>query len=454
MRKRYIVIILIVLGCVFFGYLLHANTQKTTVKKAHHIDKKLAVVALTPTHVEVHKISKPVHPAVSQHAMPTQKTPAKLEAKPVAKVHAKPEVVVAKAAAKKSPETSPFSQEQVKWHQKKTSTKVIVKPQVKEPHNVQITLSDLYIKPYVNVNVGASAYYISNPEFGVGSKGTSTKPLMKTTNYQFTPAYHVGVGVPFYNSEKSFLTKVFGNNNEVEIRADYYDVSQTKNGGYTRGELYYITGGYILPAVNVDYINSSRLSAKRRNINAGLYFKGNKKVSSRVKMNPYAGVVYSRFDDDYDFSAVYETPTLDTDVEKFETKTNYYGLAAGDRVDLIATPQFSGFADLQVQALYSQSRLNADQDASLNDTVTASYIKRLAKSYYTVTYRAILALGASYKFVNKPNSVALDLKGGVDQWGNVPKVTTPNKEGSPDTHLARNMMINGFVSLNVFVPLG
>ena len=310
------------------------------------------------------------------------------------------------------------------------------------------------------VNIGGGSYYLNNSPYKVGTLGledTSTTPLAKIDNSGFTPQYNLAFGYQFCNPASNWITMLFGHDNAVELSGTYFHRSSNNSrGNQGVGTIYYIDGsGNIRPAGS-STVYSSKLKAKQRNINANLYFKGNKQLANpRLFMTPLLGIIYQDFKTEYNFSANYDSgavPAVNTSTEDDTVKTHYYGLAFGDGLSYFFTPQFSTFVNLELQALIANAKLTANQNAAVGSVTPLT--KKVTDSENKLTYRAILALGANYKFSTKPNAINLELRGGIDRWGYNPKVVTPNSTTSKKIHLANDAINNYFATLELHVPFG
>lgn len=324
--------------------------------------------------------------------------------------------------------------------------KMIMPPaaSVKQPVN--------YRYPYIKVGVGA--YYVKNPKFEVGTAGTDTAPLASIGTSKVTPRYNMALGYAFYNPDNSWVTKVFGHDNAVELRFNYLNLSQKKyNDNLGTGRIWYIDGSGEVTA-GITSLTNFNLHASHRYIDTGLYYKGKWITSNpRIDFLPRAGVVFANLTEKYDYDVAYQmAPAISkTDLENYKVNTNYYGLAAGCKLAYKVQQQFAVFGDIEAQLLRASSDLKAYQDALVeNDGGKRNVSYHHAK----ITYRAIAAVGCEYKLNNKITSPSIEIKGGVDRWGYDPRVVPPNHNGDRAVYVAGNHQNNLFADVDVIVPFG
>lgn len=320
-----------------------------------------------------------------------------------------------------------------------------------------------YRYPYIRV--GAGAYDFNSSKIEVGTNRSTTAPLVKMGNSKITPFYNLAVGYAFYNAGTNwftnFITKIFGHDNAAELQFDYFNLTQKRNlSSLGTGFLWFIDGsGCVLqPGVNPEPINSINLTAKRKYINGGLYYKGSWITSNpRVVFMPRAGLVATNLNEKYDYTVRYSTgavpPSVRTDQETYKVNTNYYGVAAAGKLGYKVKPRFLVFGDLEAQLLYARSKLNAYQNGFVEWPI-GSFVKNVSDKQSKVTYRAILAVGAQYKINNKITSPSIEAKIGVDRWGYDPRVIPPNYANDRQVHLASDQKVNYFANIGVTIPIG
>ena len=317
-----------------------------------------------------------------------------------------------------------------------------------------------YSYPYIMV--GAGAYNFNSSKIEIGTVGNTTAPLAKIDNDKIAPFYNIAAGYAFYNAKDNLITKIFGHDNAVELQLNYFNVTQKSNPtNLGDGFLWFIDGsGSIIPGTNPEPINSVNLTAKRRYINGGLYYKGSWITSNpRVVFMPRAGLVATNLNEKYDYTVRYTTgatpPIVRTDQENYKVDTNYYGVAAAGRLGYKIKSKLLVFGDLEAQLLYARSKLSAYQNGFVEFTNDNSFIRDNIKSKHSqVTYRAILAAGAQYKINDKANSPRIEVKVGVDRWGYDPKVVPPNYASNQRVYIAGEQKINYFGNVGVIVPIG
>lgn len=307
-----------------------------------------------------------------------------------------------------------------------------------------------YRYPYIKVGVGA--YYVQNPKFEVGTLGNDTAPLAEIGTSKVTPRYNVSLGYAFYNPGNSWVTRVFGHDNAVELRFHYLNLSQKKyNGNLGTGRIWFIDGSGEV-TTGAQPLTNFNLRASHRYIDTGLYYRGKWITGNpNVNFSPRAGAVFTNLKEKYNYTLVYQAGLSTTDLENYKVNTNYYGLAAGCKLAYKVQRQFAVFGDIEAQLLYANSALKAYQDAAVGsnaDKMNVNY------HHAKITYRAIAAIGGTYKLNSKAASPSVELKGGVDRWGFDPRVVPPNHAGDRAVYIAGNHQNNLFADVNVTVPIG
>lgn len=314
----------------------------------------------------------------------------------------------------------------------------------------------IYKKNHFYVNLGAGAYYLNNPEFKVGTIGTGTAPLTTIDNSGFTPELNLALGYKFYNPYKNFFTQILGQTNTIELQFDYFNTSQTKKSpDVGEGRIWLIDGSGALWGQFTRHMYDYKLRAKHCFSYFDIYFSGEKYFSPIFSINPFFGVAYSIFNERYSYRQNYQLGPLVnyilTDTEKYYVNTKYYGPSFGTFLKLYPTTKFSTFLKLEFQFLHARSSLKAKQLASPEAEDQKSINDHYSK---TVALRPIITIGTNYNFTNKPISAGLRLEGGVDYWGYVPTIITPNSQNSPAVHLGSTNQTNAFVSLMLHIPFG
>ena len=311
-----------------------------------------------------------------------------------------------------------------------------------------------YNHPFVEF--GGSGYYLNNSEFKLGTVSGGNAPLVKMTNNGITPQWNLGLGYQFLNCSDNALTRMFGNEESVELKADYFNkVNRTTNGNPGTGSIYFIdTGAFITGNSTPLLLHNLKLSDRQRRTNVGLYFKSHRYTTNpKVTLTPYAGLVYTDYRDFYQYFLAYAAPAYQTDTEKYTIDVNYYGPSFGNRLTYNLTTTLAAFTDVEAQLLHANADLSARQDPVSRPA--GSFNTRIVKDDDSmgITYRTILTAGLDYNFKANPNGLAIELMGGLDRWGYKPVVITPNANNSTPAHLHGDTQNNGFVMLNVTVPL-
>lgn len=314
-------------------------------------------------------------------------------------------------------------------------------------------VSSQYNHPFVEL--GSSAYYLNNSEFKLGTVSGGNAPLVKMTNNGITPQWSLGLGYQFLNCSDNVFTRLFGNEQLVELKADYLNkVHRITNGNPGRGSMYFIdTGGMLGDNSNL-LLHNLKLSDRQRRTNVGLYFKSHRYTTNpKVTLTPYVGVVYTGYRDFYRYFIAYAAPAYQTDTEKYTIDAKYYGPSFGNRLTYNLTTNLAAFTDVEAQLLHAKADLSARQDPVSRPA--GSFNTRIVRDHdgMGITYRTILTAGLDYNFKGNPNGVAVELTGGLDRWGYKPVVITPNVNNSTPAHLHGDTQNNGFVMLNVKVPL-
>jgi len=307
---------------------------------------------------------------------------------------------------------------------------------------------------YQYVRFGVGAYMVRNPKVEIGTLGNGTVPLATIGTSKITPRYDLAVSYAFYNPSSSWVTKVFGHDNAVELKLDYLNSKEHKtNSNLGTGQVWYIDGSGSV-TTGPQPLTDFKLDSSHRYINTGLYYKG-KWITSNPKIDflPRVGAVFTNLKEKYNYSLVYGTGpgTTSLDVENYKVTANYYGLAAGGKLAYNLQPRCAVFGDLEAQLLRTSYNLKAYQDA-----VVGILVGKRSVSYHhsKITYRAIAAIGGEYKLNDKITSPAVEIKGGIDHWGYNPKIVPPNNAGSRAVYVAGNAQNNLFAEVKVTVPIG
>lgn len=307
-----------------------------------------------------------------------------------------------------------------------------------------------YHYPYVKVGFGA--YSVQNPKVEIGTLGSGTAPLAQVGNSKITPYYNMALGYAFYNKRDNWVTRIFGHDNAVELQFSYFNASQNKaQDNLGTGEVWYIDGTGSVTTGPQPLTNFTLDSAHRR-IDTGLYYRGKWIAQNpKISFSPRVGGVFTNLREKYNYSLWYTSPTPTHDLENYKINTNYYGLAAGGRLTYDLKSRFAIFGDLEGQLLHASAKLDAYQDAAVGAQAGKTSVKY---NHSQTTYRAIAAVGGSYKLNNKITSSVVELKGGVDRWGYDPRVVPPNNANSRSVYLAGNHQNNFFANMEVTVPIG
>jgi hypothetical protein len=309
---------------------------------------------------------------------------------------------------------------------------------------------------YQYVRLGGGIYDFKSSKIEVGTVGSTTAPLDRIHDTKITPFYNLAVGCAFYNSKTSWITRVFGHDNAVELQLDYFNVKKEKNrpGSLGTGQIWWIDGRGSFMAVPRN-VQNAYLNAKHRYINGGLYYKGRWITRNpRITFMPRAGAILTSLRQKYYYTVQYYTGAVyRTDKEDYKVNTYYYGVAAGGRLAYEVKSRFSVFGDLEAQALGVHAKLNADQDIFVESSSPATRTTVTNKKS-AFTYRAILAVGGEYKINNKINSPSVEVKGGIDRWGYSPRVVPPNNTGSGPVHIVGTQENNYFANIGVTIPIG
>lgn len=335
---------------------------------------------------------------------------------------------------------------------KRTGAKTVfltTKPQTKN----MFAAKEKFGEPWVAVGYGQ--YYIDNPDFTIGSKSeTDSTPFMSNENDGWTDMYNVEVGYQF-NRPDNLFRKFFGDNPTVSFSMDYeHPMSSSANNASSTGELYKITGGLITTG---DYptLRNTSLKAKDEFMNLGLYLSGLHKTRwSRFSFDPYIGLVYSQDKDEYDFFSTYQVSAvplmLMDDEENYRLKTKYYGVSGGSQFNYQLSSMLTAFLDIQLQLLHAEANLNVNQTYEAEPSV---YLSLNDSDHRAVTYKGMLAGGFNYHFINSPNSVALNLIGGVHHYGYAAEIVTPHADHDAPVHLKGDNIDDMFVMAQLAVPL-
>jgi len=306
-----------------------------------------------------------------------------------------------------------------------------------------------YRYPYIRVGVGG--YYVRNPKVEIGTL-SDTSPLATIGTSKLTPRFNLAVGYAFYNQNTSWVTKIFGHDNAVELKLDYLNSKEHKtNSNLGVGQVWFIDGSGTVTA-GAQPLTSFKLDSSHRYINTGLYYKG-KWITSNPKIDflPRVGAVFTNLREKYDYSLVYQSFVLTTDVENYKITTDYYGLAAGGRLACNVKPRCAVFGDIEAQLLRASSSLKAYQNAAVG---VPGNQRNVSYHHAKITYRAIAAVGGEYKLNNKITSPSVEIKGGIDRWGYDPHLVPPNNAGSRSVYVAGNAQNNLFADVEVTVPIG
>jgi len=316
-----------------------------------------------------------------------------------------------------------------------------------------------YRYPYVRI--GAGVYDFNSSKIEIGTLNSTTAPLARIDNSKITPFYNLAVGYAFYNQNNSWVTRVFGHDNAVELQLDYFNVTQKqrKPNNFGNGLVWFIDGsGTMVPGGLGTPVRDLNFTAKRRYINGGLYYRGSWITSNpRIVFLPRTGLILTNLNEKYDYTVQYGTGVpgiFRTDRENYKVNTNYYGIAAGGRLGYKVKPRMLVFGDLEGQLLYARSKLDVYQNAFVEFVASNIFTRQINRTHSKLTYRAILAAGGQYKINDKITSPSVEAKIGLDRWGYDPKVVPPNHAGSGPVYLMGEQKLNYFANIGVTVPIG
>ena len=322
-----------------------------------------------------------------------------------------------------------------------------------QPGNAN-TVSQNFNKLYIEM--GVDAYYLNNPVFDVGTSGNSSAALAKITDNGFVPKYHFAVGHRVNSDKNSVIGKVFGTKDKIELNLDYFNTHQSKRKhSLGEGKLWLIDNTIIGGFGQDDPypLEDFNLRSRNRFTSVGLYFRGHHVTSnSKLTFDPYVGLIHTDYISQDNFTVAYLAPARSIDSEDYYVQTEYFGAAFGNKIDFAITPKLTSFLDLEIQLLRADAKLTAHQDG---DVGMPEWVTRYRKDIVTsdhndITYRGILSLGLTYKFIN---NIAMTFKLGIDRWGYNPKIITPDNTTSGPVHLVGESDNNAFASLEVYVPL-
>lgn len=310
-------------------------------------------------------------------------------------------------------------------------------------------------KGHLWFGVGYGQLDVHNPDFKIGSQTESNStPYQTINNNGWAGLYHMAAGYQFYTRNK-LVTRLFGARPILFLQMNYYSPSAVEEKTATAtGELYKITGGLVTVDGITTQLQNSSLKAKTKSMDFGLYLSGHQQTRwNRFSFNPYIGLIYNYAKDQYDFSSEYaDGEDFVTDEENYRLKTQYYGISGGSQFNYQIFKKLTAFFDIQLQLLHALANLNANQtyDGGSPLPVSLSLDKNDNKS---VTYRGMLAVGASYDFSNWVDGLALSLMGGVDHYGYAAEIITPHADADPGVHLNDDEKNNLFIMLKLSTPL-
>ena len=321
----------------------------------------------------------------------------------------------------------------------------------------------IFSNPYNHyyIDIGGAAYYLQQPKFEVGTKGVNpsapantTAPLAKNNVNGVAPALHLAGGYQFMNCNDNFFSKIFGHEEAFEADINYFYLdSSVDDANLGLGNAWYIDGsGSILSPNSPTSLYDFKLSSKVQDLTTGLYFKGKVYTTNpRLTMERYVGLIYSYYNNQYDFNLKYNPGgKIGTDSEKFDVTSNDFGLALGSQLNYQVSKHFVPFADLEVRLLAINSNLHATQNTpvSLKPNMTVN------DSASAFNYEAIAALGVNYLFNDSVKSPSVGLKAGLDHINYVPRIVPPNHVGDKPVHIVGEAVNNTFAMLDVHIPFG
>jgi hypothetical protein len=314
---------------------------------------------------------------------------------------------------------------------------------------------------YFYFDMGTSAYRFDYPTFSVGTLSTSsTTALNQIDTKSVTPMYQLKVGHRFPTHNQSFFSYLFGEEGAIEFELDHARMDKTHNTNYSgQGQLWDIRGNVpIYQLADSTDIYGTQFNASHVLTSPALYLKGFRQTSiPQLTITPYIGVIYTYLHDIYDSNIKYDTdPTevknIKTDHEAFDLATNNYGLSLGERFNYLIFSHLSLFTDINLQLLSQRTALSVTQNP-VDPEVPYTGIYTVNDNKKTLSYRGTFIVGSNYNFSNKPDSISLGLQGGLDRWGYMPKVVTPNHAGDRAVHIDGEAANNLFAGLELHVPI-
>lgn len=314
--------------------------------------------------------------------------------------------------------------------------------------------------PYVGVKSGYTHFSLS--DYGMASSGTTgiqSRPLAKSSprlNVIF-PVLYAG-----YHFENHFIPMLFGQHANLEMSFAWYNrgYSDRKN-SMPDGAVWKINGsgqiGTLQPnkVALRNYHYSNNLAYK----NFSLLFKGDRGSSNpHLSINPFFGLVYTKFDQDFKSSVEYaDNPTplppesvWSKDSIKGTNDTYYIGPEFGANLAYHFTQHIDALVNLDLQLLYASTNLKESQ-VPINGGNTTIKVKN---DNSKLTYRGLFSVETRYNFTVSPASPSLGLVLGLDKWGYVGEVRNPR--GSAETKKARILNTsqnNPYAMIDLRLPL-
>ncbi|MBN1684120.1 MAG: hypothetical protein JW855_01605 [Gammaproteobacteria bacterium] len=312
------------------------------------------------------------------------------------------------------------------------------------------------------INIGADAYRTDIPKLGVGTIGDSTKPIISISKPQTAPAYSFTIGKKMCRCREDILTQLFGNENRMELQINYTNFNAHKKvSTIPNGKLWFIDGSGKVWHSGWDTANiyDAKINFRHQNIQLAAYYRGHQYLNSlSVTHDPFVGIIGGDLDDqykaaiDYDPRPRHPNTEVYTDNERFEVQSRMMGLAVGDQLNFLMTPQWVAFARAEIQPVYMMEKLNAKQE-SVNVPEPVGYEKKVHDTVNKFSYRAEGNIGLTYKFNRKFMSPSVSLDYGALYWAYRPEVITPTGADNKPVYLKSHAQIDQFVGIQVHIPL-
>jgi hypothetical protein len=324
------------------------------------------------------------------------------------------------------------------------------------------------------IDVGANAYYFNQPAMNlpVSVGAFADGPPYPTTpgnNYsidRISTNPNLTLGYEFV-VENETLQKIFGQQNAIELHANYFHNTGTDTVDY--GNNYYVVPWFIDGAPDQFFylggsslLKSSQVNFDNSYTEIGLNYTGSKVINNNLLSAAYVGVDFNALKQNSNYTADMYSAS-DTDFENLwkgdgsdDLSSYSYGIVFGETLTRLLSTNYAVYGKVGAGVYWMHTTLAATQVPIDNFETASPYLN---ETYYAddsenkLTFKTSMEIGINYYLNNNQDlmSPRITVLAGADYWNNVAYVKNPTCANEP-AKIAYSSTVNPYAGVELHIP--